>query len=452
VWHAGDLLSSAFVVGAANQFEEAAEFIKANRASAPAALLDLAEKIAPPAQRQAVAHSPASNVGSSVRRIRARLREEPRNAIQWVELSRLYTALGKRARALDSMRVAVALAPDSRFVVRSAARLFSHEHDSVAALRTIRSASGAKSDPWLLAAEIAVSSASGAPSLLARAGRLRNDDASLSEFERTELSSALGTLELENGRKRHARQLFRRALASPNENSVAQVEWANREIGGLEVENGLPSVPCLHEARAQFALASGDWGLAIASGRDWLEDQFFSKSPAVFTSYVSSLIENYDASIEILRNSLRLNPGDSMLLNNLAFALASNNQVSDAIEVLRKADYAKEGGASGVTLPATHGLVCFRTNQAERGRALYRLAMDRAAALGAQKYKIMAELYLAREELLAMTAVAPVTAREALARAAKSPDKEVAVLAGQVRKLYDGMERMSGAASPSSAI
>jgi hypothetical protein len=333
------------------------------------------------------------------------------------------------------MRVALALAPDSRFVVRSAARLFLHEHDSAAALRAIRKSSGAKIDPWLLAAEIAVASASDSPSLLAKAGRLRNEDSSLSPFERTELSSALATLELENGKNRQARQLFRRALMAPNENSFAQVEWANRQIGGLDAVGSLPDVPCLHEASAQIALASGAWDLAISFGRSWLKDQFFSKRPAIFTSYVSSLTEHYGDSVVMLRDSLRLNPGDPMILNNLAFALASNNQVVEAVDVLRKADYVAAGGAAGVTLPATHGLVCFRTNEPNRGRVLYRLAMERAAALGAQKYQLMAELYLAREELLAKTSAAGTTVKEALARASGSSDLEVAVLSQQIRRL-----------------
>ena len=54
-----------------------------------------------------------------------------------------------------------------------------------------------------------------------------------------------------------------------------------------------------------------------------------------------------------------------------------------------------------------------------------------------QKYRLMADLYLAREELLAATAVANVTAKRALAGAANSTDRDVAVIAGQVRRLCE---------------
>ena len=104
----------------------------------------------------------------------------------------LYPA-GESARALRAMTVAAALGPNSRFVVRCAARLFLHVHDTRKALSVIRNAAGSKRDPWLLAAEIAVASASQLPSTLARIGKLRNEDEALSLFERTELSSALAT-------------------------------------------------------------------------------------------------------------------------------------------------------------------------------------------------------------------------------------------------------------------
>ena len=383
VWHAGDLLSSAFVVGVPEDSKDAASFILSNRSSAPAALIRLAERIAIPEDvesRSVEIRQPSDEetIAGAIHALRRRLRDEPRNAIQWVELSRLYVLLGESSRGLRSMRVAANIAPDSRFVVRSAARLFLHEHDSARSLRTIRNASGRERDPWLLAAEIAVASASNSPSLLAKIGGRRNEDSSLSPFDRTELSSALATLELESGKRRHARQLFRRALISPNENSVAQVEWANRQIGGLEIEESFARLPRSYEAPAQVAFATGEWKQAIEHGLNWLRDQPFSKRPAVFTSYVSSLTENYSRSIQILRASLKVNTRDSTLINNLAFALASDNQVEKAVETLSGTDYTNATGISSVTLSATHGLVLFRAGFPDRGRSLYQLAIEKA--------------------------------------------------------------------------
>lgn len=439
VWHAADLLSSAFAVGESGRFRDATDFVLTHRDVAPPALVGLAEKIAKPPQDRLVG-SPESvlenAIGRLVHKVRLRLRNEPRNAIQWVELARLYTLLGASDRAVRSMITAVELGPDNRFVVRSAARLFLHEHDAGRALRAIRNASGARTDPWLLAAEIAISSASQSPSLLAKVGRLRNEDSALSDFERTELSSALATLELENGKSRRARQLFRQSLTAPNENSVAQAEWANREIGGLDLRGNLNDVPRSYEAHAQLALRKGEWQPAIENGLLWLEDQAFSKRPAMFTSYVCSLIEDYEQSVAILRSSLSVNQNDPVLLNNLAFALASANRLPEAKEVLRGTDYNAVSGTTAVILAATHGLVLFRSGFPDQGRELYRLAMDRAGALKVLKYRIQADLYLAREELLANTSVARVETEKALAAAEKSTEPDVAVISEQVRRLY----------------
>jgi tetratricopeptide (TPR) repeat protein len=437
IWHAADLLNSAFVIGDDERCKEAVEFILHNRALAPLALVNLAEQCVQPGSHADSVYG-EEELPKMLHVIRTRLNNEPRNAIQWVELSRLYILLGENARALKAMTVAAALGPNSRFVVRCAARLFLHVHDARKALTVIRNAAGAKRDPWLLAAEIAVASASQSPSFLAKVGKLRNEDEKLSVFERTELSSALATLELESGKSRHARQLFRRSMASPNENSAAQVEWANRQIGGLDIADmALVDIPRPFEVNAQLSLVEGKWAAAIAHGANWLRDQPFSKRPAIFTSYVSSLVEEYARSIKILRESMRLNPNDSMLINNLAFALASDNRTDEAIEVLRTTNYEKATGMSGITLAATHGLVSFRKGAPDLGRQLYRLAIERASRLGIQKYCLMADLYLAREEVLARTSVSRTAVEQALAKASKSTDKDVNVIAEQVRRLFE---------------
>ena len=49
----------------------------------------------------------------------------------------------------------------------------------------------------------------------------------------------------------------------------------------------------------------------------------------------------------------------------------------------------------------------------------------------------MAELYLAREEVLARTSAAPAAVQQALVKALASSEKEVAVIAEQVRWLFE---------------
>jgi tetratricopeptide (TPR) repeat protein len=318
--------------------------------------------------------------------------------------------------------------------------LFLHEHDASTALRIIRRASGAKRDPWLLAAEIAVASASEAPSLLAKIGTHRNADENVPLFARTELSSALATLEMESGKTRTARQLFRQSLKCPNENSIAQVEWANRQIGGLEIEKKALRVPKSFEASAQVGLVEGEWDDALAEGSKWLRDQPFSKRPAIFTSYVASLLEDYDRSINILQDSLQLNPNDPGLINNMAFALASANRLHEAEKLLNRIDRSQISDTQAITIAATRGLLLFRNGYPDQGRELYQLAMKRASIQGVLKYRIMADLYLAREEVIAGTPSADSIAVKVLADASKITDKDVSLVAEQVRKLIHSLK------------
>ncbi|MFZ0299703.1 MAG: tetratricopeptide repeat protein [Candidatus Sulfotelmatobacter sp.] len=433
IWHAADLLSSAFVVGDQENADLARNFILSNRDGAPEALISFASGASGISRDFSSLKEDAQQ--GVIHKVRARLRGEPRNAILWVELARLYTVQGDSRRALRSMTTAASLAPDSRFVVRSAARLFLHEHDAPMALKIIRNAAGAKRDPWLLAAEIATASASRSPALFAKIGIKRNEDDNVSPFARTELSSALGTLEMESGRLRKARQLFRKSLEGPNENSVAQVEWASRTVGGLEIGKELLTLPKTFEVSANLSLHAGDWKYAVAEGMEWLRDQPFSKQPVLFTSYVASLIEDYDKSISILKQSLRTNPDDPGLINNLAFALGSADRLDEAESALKRIDMANCEGLSAITLAATTGLLLFRAGFPDRGRELYGLAISRASARGILKYRVMASLYLAREELIASTHAAETAVNRALVDASKIDDKEVAFIAEQVRNL-----------------
>jgi hypothetical protein len=71
----------------------------------------------------------------------------------------------------------------------------------------------------------------------------------------------------------------------------------------------------------------------------------------------------------------------------------------------------------------------------DRGREFYQLAISRASSQGISKYRAMADLYLAREELIASTPVAETAVNRALVEASKIEDKEVAFIAEQVRNL-----------------
>ena len=52
----------------------------------------------------------------------------------------------------------------------------------------------------------------------------------------SELASSIGTVELLYGSNKKSRELFKKSLISPNDNTLAQVEWAATKDKNLDVD------------------------------------------------------------------------------------------------------------------------------------------------------------------------------------------------------------------------
>lgn len=148
----------------------------------------------------------------------------PRNAIYHVDAARLYASLGQIKKARKHFRMALALAPTNRFVVRAAARFFVHTHEIDRALWLFRNAP--RNDPWIVATQIAIADLADSKDVWASQGRVVLDR-DLPPGQVTELAASLATLETKSGARRRANKLFRKAATSPNDNSVAQLHWAH---------------------------------------------------------------------------------------------------------------------------------------------------------------------------------------------------------------------------------
>ena len=73
---------------------------------------------------------------------------------------------------------------------------------------------------------------------------------SSASYERRRVTTCYRRIEVTDASYRR-RQLFRKSLEDPNENSIAQVERANRKIGGLPIDKELLALPKTLEASAE---------------------------------------------------------------------------------------------------------------------------------------------------------------------------------------------------------
>jgi hypothetical protein len=392
---AADLLSASLVLGPTSETAEAAEMVVANPRS-PAMVLDTARWVLERAGDEYSDAAPSLNPHEQTRHdiglLRRGLRANPRNALRWVELSRHYVNEGHVLKAVPAMRIAVNMAPYDRYILRCAVRLWVHLADPERATKTLAHARAlVLRDPWLLASEIAASAGSDRPSRNIKRGKEMIERGTHSEFALSELTSALATIEMQAGASKRARQLFRAALADPNENSVAQIEWASTRIAGLDL--GDETVERSAEARARRFADHDDVDATLRASWEWLMDQPFSSAPAIYGSYQASMCGLYEDGIRFARAGLRPNPRSALLLNNLAFSQASAGDLAGARQTLSEVAADNEGDMRP-TLTATRGFVEFRSGQPELGQNLYLQAIG---LMPKGTNRLRAELMLASE-------------------------------------------------------
>lgn len=143
VTYAADLLSASIVNGFQERTEvkDAAGFILEHQSDSTAALTTLAKTIfegdhvQKNIQFENITIKDLSNsivetdYRAKIHNLKVYLRNNSINPIAWVELSRCYAILGQSNQAIFSMKVAMQLAPNNRYVTRCAVRLFSHYND-----------------------------------------------------------------------------------------------------------------------------------------------------------------------------------------------------------------------------------------------------------------------------------------------------------------------------------
>jgi tetratricopeptide (TPR) repeat protein len=428
---AADLLSTAFLIGDLEPARDAAQFLVEQGNAVPPGAAALARHILggdPPPERhvEIVGLLERDAAYERIRRLKRLLRTGPRNALAWADLSLEYAQLAQTHQAISAMELALNLAPQSRFLLRSGARLFIHTEDPDRALDLLRRAPHVSQDPWLMAAEIAVSGVVRRSPRTIRQARGLLGRGIAPPRHVAELTSALGTLEASAGDTRTARKLFRQSLIDPTENVVAQAEWASQQLRLVKLEPQHLQVKGSFEARARESLNVGRFEEGLDAAWEWLGDQSFSRDAATFGSYLCSVaLRDHERAIEIIRAAQIANPSDWLLSCNLVFALASSNRLDEAERVFRQVPANPEERGGVAVWHANNGLLKFRRGAAEEGRAQYKTAIQLLKKEGLATSAAVAAIYRAREELLAGETAAKEAVGEAIKLAAKASSAEI---------------------------
>jgi tetratricopeptide (TPR) repeat protein len=301
------------------------------------------------------------------------------------------------------MSIALHIAPSNRFVLRSATRLYIHVEKPEKALFFLRRSEVTKHDPWLLSAHIATSAIMERHSPLIKNGMGVLQSRHFTDFDKTELASSIGTLELKNGSFKKAKTFIDQSLVKPNDNSLAQLEWLSQEDNRFILPpSAFRNVANPFEALALDFFNKGLWNDAFKSTLNWYLDLPYSKRPVILGSYIAcGMKQDYEAAITLCEVGLRSNPGDAEILNNIVYAYAKLDKINEAGNYLKQfLNLVKNGqldNENRVSFQATLGLVLFRSGDVEQAKNHYKNAIMNAEKMGDSYLRGLATVNFAYE-------------------------------------------------------
>ncbi len=406
VSHAIDLVGSALVIGDHDNDDvhDAARFIIGRSDKVSTLGLEMASLYNSDREQSASEFLPSKHLINEqylhIAYLKSVVRRYPRNAIAWSDLAYNYTLLGQQQQAEECMDVAVSIAGDNRFILRSATRCYLHLKSPEKALYHIHKSNLKTQDPWIVSSEIAVSESTGHKPRLLKIARNLLQNRNLSDWSLNELAGSLSTLERNSGSNKKAKKLLYQALKEPNENTLAQIEWLGRYLSA-EITRPHKEIVAGFEADTWLLYRQGNHEEALEFAKKWYQFQPFSSRSAVLASYIASVcLEDDLEAIKIIEEAKKSSPDDLMLNNNYAFALASLNRIDKALAVISAIRNESQDERFSYTLAATKGLVRFRKGDDQRGRELYQCSINGFRKLQDHSSAATAAVFLAREEAI----------------------------------------------------
>lgn len=427
---AADLISNALLAGQTNTAESAARFVIEHQDESPKALLLLAKSVVEPTGPSSELSPAILNV-AAVRRL---LRLHPDNALLWSDMARHHASLGDKGRAYKCMQAALQLAPNHRWMIRTMSRFMVHQGDPVAAHKLLASHPKTRTDPWLIAAELACAQVAGkAPKYWRQATDILKHEA-VSPFHISELATSVAMIELEGSERKRARKYIQKGLVSPTENTLAQVFWAkeNKHLSdGFKLDELVGSTADAYEADYQLNWLKGELLTAIRSARIWSGDEPFAARPKAEIAYAASLLDDYDLTIQMADEVKRLDGQVDLNLemNRICAVLSSGrlSRINDTLEIERYrsvlVNAIAQGNENSYHAMANLGLWNYRYGDSETGQLIYQQAIESAIKLHLKDAAASASTFAAREAILAKSSTAPVVLESAKALAKKSGNK-----------------------------
>ena len=302
--------------------------------------------------------------------LKKRIIQYPYNSINWVDIAFYYAIIGQNRKAKRSIDVAVHLSPNNRFILRSAVRFYLHIGELDKALYIIKKSYLVSIDPWITSVEIALTQMFEKPSKFYKKGINLLASGHFSNFCLSELNCSVGTLHYNDGANKKAKKYIIDSLIDPTENAFTQAEWLSTNIN-IQITNR-PNLKYLSEANTRKYLREGQFEKSLENAFEWIKFQPFCSRASLSGSYIATVcLDKFSIGIEISKKALIASPGNPVLINNLAFALCLEGQISEVSEAMKNIDMTKATLLEQNVITATKGLFCYKIGEAEKGFQLY---------------------------------------------------------------------------------
>ena len=399
---AGEILSESIVSNRPDLAQGVAKFISENAKNASPLALQVAQGIldSPDQPTKTVRLKSVAGNRSRISSLRRILRSQPYDPIGWCELARIHIIQGQTEKARRAILTAYSLGSQSRYILRATARCLLHLKETDTALKLLSQSPLVKRDPWVASAAISLSTI-----LERRIPNLKEainlaGNTNIPGFHRAELLAAIATYYLHEGSERRAKKGLLQALDFPTENVIAQALWAfiNNRIT-LDIPVQLLENRFTFEANTFASAGNGQWESALRSSHEWVEDEEFAGRPVIEAAFIrTSAFDDFDGAAKLLTGAILTNPNDQLIINNIAFSLASMGDTHGAKEWMRKVDSGVATEIDRICITATAGLIEFRDGNYEQGRDYYKEASKLAITAKHSFLRASAAYHLAIEE------------------------------------------------------
>jgi hypothetical protein len=336
---AADLIAAGTMARKRELLKEAASFVLLNEADSPQGLLSTSRALVFSAVDKPTIQ-PSLATANIVRESRQLLRLYDRNPVLWSDMARHYAGIGSKAAKREAercMSVALSLAPNHRWMLRTAARFLVHADQKEEAHRLLARHPLTPKDPWLIAAELATAQVAGRAPKFWRQAKNFTEAKSVAPLHLSELATAMAMMEIESGEGKRARKLADAALKSPTENALAQLSWARDERrfhGIAALDDLVEHMGVAFEANWRLKYLSGDLFGARAAGVQWANDEPFAKRPLLELGFLDSILDDHDGALEWYHKVQRLDGKvDTHLELNMLFSKISSGRLQPHIHM-----------------------------------------------------------------------------------------------------------------------